>query len=319
MIFDKLCGVAERHLPFIVPFLKDAKIFEFKGIPHHILPTLFEEKTSEQIDDMCNSFFMPYQTIVVEDGASCILLHDAYTDTIGLDHERFFIEATFPKNSSDEFYDNKFMTKEKRDEIRSQLDAKLITVIFGLHQIKQWDKKSFGTSGELRGAMICDKKQALDVDLFRQLSYDESKNLQEGTLINISTAIQEIMFFNQPDKFILERRHIKQKKSIKDRIPRSHQRPIYTILHPAKIRRTMNVHHKAGKSPVAHERRRHVRYLSHPMYAKDKDGYMIESKMIPNGPRRGEPYYKKTVVPASWIGPSEAVVGNKRYRVILDR
>lgn len=319
MVFDKLCGVIERHYPKLKHLLDDAKIFQFEGIPHEILPTLFEGKTDSDIDDMCKGFFLPYQTVVIEDGASCILLHDTLPDTIGLDHDRLFIEAAYPFTDG-KYYETKFFDTDQRKMLAQNDDIRPLTVSFGEHKISEWNRQSFGATGRIIKASVLTKHKVYFDDIMKEYPKADEKNVMEGILINVGAALQEIMFFNQPDKFILERRHIKHKKTSKTKIARSHQRPVYTILHPAEIRKRMNIHHST-KAPLieGHDRRRHVRYLSNPIYAKDPDGYMIEPKTIPDGPRRGELYFKKTIIPATWVGPSESTIGNKRYKVILDR
>jgi hypothetical protein len=315
MIFDKLCGVVERHFPDFKKMMIKAKLFQFEGIPHHILPTLFEDKTEEEVNDICNGFFLPYEVTAIEDGASCIVIVDEAPDTIGVDRPRFYLEAMIPKNQN-EYFDFK-VSKPDFEFIEEMQRENVLIINYGVGRIKQWTKTQFGTTGKLYGALAANKKRIVLKDVLKRL---DSEHIQKSCLQNYVAAVQEIMFFNQPDKFILERRHVKSKSVKYGRIARTNQRPMYTILHPAKIRKKLNITSaKRGHIEQGHDRRRHIRYLSHEIYSKDDNGAEIEPKVIPNGPRRGEFYYKKTVVPATWVGPHEAVVGNKRYKVILDR
>lgn len=320
MIFDKLCGVVERHYPKLKYLLDDAKIFQFEGIPHEILPTLFHDKTDDEIDDMCMSFFMPYQTVAIEDGASCIVLHDPLPDTVGLDNDRLFIEAAYPF-SDGKYYETKFFSEYERKIIAKTDDIRPLTISFGSHKISEWDRNRFGATGKLIKSTVIDKHKVYCDDIVKKFPTEEEE-MVKGALINVAAALQEIMFFNQPDKFILERRPLKKKKLGKGWIARSIWRPVYTILHPAEIRKRMQLTGSKARGPLIEgfDRRRHVRYLSHEKYAeKDDLGRKLEPKVIPNGPRRGELYYKKTIIPATWVGQSESIIGNKRYKVILDR
>lgn len=315
MIFDKLAGIVERHFPHFKDMMTQAKLFQFEGIPHHILPALFSDKTSEEVDDICNSFFLPYKVTAIEDGASCIIIADRKDNQTGIDAPRFFLEATIPSHNK-EYYDFKVSNLDTAwiEEMRR---LKVVIINYGIGEVKSWNKDIFGTTGEIYGAMAVNKKDIIIKDICYRL---DEKVLADGCLQNFTTALQEIMFFNQPDKFILEKRPAKEKKVGKGWIRRSIHRPVYTILHPAQIRHRMNLI-SSIRGPIAEgfDRRRHIRYLSHVMYSKDDTGADIQPKIIPNGPRRGETYYKSTVIQATWVGPSESTVGNKRYKVILDR
>ena len=84
------------------------------------------------------------------------------------------------------------------------------------------------------------------------------------------------------------------------RIARTHERPSYTILKPHEIRERMKLPMPVGKRAVTpHERRSHLRTLRSEFFRPTNRGRQI-------------------LIPASWIGPSESVVGNRRYRVMLD-
>lgn len=84
------------------------------------------------------------------------------------------------------------------------------------------------------------------------------------------------------------------------KIPRHHDRPVYTLLTPQAIRQQYIPRSKVptGRKVGAHERRRHYRTLRSDRFTR----------------MRG----RTIVVPATWVGPSEAVIGNRRYRVMLD-
>ncbi len=84
------------------------------------------------------------------------------------------------------------------------------------------------------------------------------------------------------------------------KISRSHERPLYTILRPKQIREKMELPHQGGTKCV-HERRAHPRRLEHSRYTRNEDGSV-----------------KVIKIKSSWIGPTEAKVGNKTYKVILD-
>jgi len=124
----------------------------------------------------------------------------------------------------------------------------------------------------------------------------------KAILRNVTVAFEEVMLFNDPEHFILETTPIGSPATRnRKRILRSTERPRYTLLKPKQIRQRMQLPEpeegRGRRRP--HERRAHTRTLGSAFYKK-KRGSVI-------------------VIPATWVGPSEHVVGGKRYRVLLDR
>jgi len=83
------------------------------------------------------------------------------------------------------------------------------------------------------------------------------------------------------------------------RVARSHQRPRHTVLNLGQIQKRYGLSGTGtGASKVAHPRRAHVRILRSGRY--------------------GGNVGKRVRVRSTWVGPTEARVGNKVYRVLLD-
>lgn len=124
----------------------------------------------------------------------------------------------------------------------------------------------------------------------------ETARLTRTMLINTFHAIACI---NTLDRFILEVAPAKLKATKK--IPREHQRPKYIILTPKEIRKYLNTSHEVtGRVQSGHDRRGHTR-------------------TYPDDPARYPNAHGKTVwIDAMWVGTTEKVVGNKKYKVILD-
>jgi hypothetical protein len=121
---------------------------------------------------------------------------------------------------------------------------------------------------------------------------------------NISTAIEEIIYFNSPDRFIVESRpaKVKHRDARSLRILRSVERPQYILLKPQEIRQRLHLQGVGsgnGSTKTPHERRRHYRTLKSDKFVNKK----------------GE----TVVVKGTWVGPSEAVVEGRIYRVLFNR
>lgn len=84
-------------------------------------------------------------------------------------------------------------------------------------------------------------------------------------------------------------------------ILRSHQRPIYTVVNTAMLQTRYELGRMSGESGItksSHFRRAHKRLLTSERFTS----------------KRGQ-YVK---VKHTWIGPSETIINNRRYQVILD-
>lgn len=117
-----------------------------------------------------------------------------------------------------------------------------------------------------------------------------------STLHNIYAFIVEL---NTIDRFILK---VSSTSKIKGKkLPRYHQVPRYILLHPKEIRETMQISSETtGLKRAIHERRGHNR-----TYPDNKDRF-------PN-------VHGKTIwIDPCWAGATEATIGNKHYKVILN-
>ena len=122
-----------------------------------------------------------------------------------------------------------------------------------------------------------------------------------------------MFYFNSPNRFIVEECPIKamarwKKRKERDRrknkpvsrIRRRSDRPVYTLLRPKEIRAKLGLPPlESGGPRQPHERRRHYRTYRDERYVNMRD--------------------RTVIIPACWCGPSEACVGNRRYRILLDK
>lgn len=317
MMFDKLCNIIEKQFPKFKSVLEATHLFVFPYVPHDVL----DKEISGDLEWVKDNFFLPFPKIAIEDKASCIVLYDTEKNQTGLSGTRLFIEymPVVEDQNIDAFKDSNTIRERINSdprmlELHNQGYA-LIT--FGsINNIKLLNTKKFYSNSTLfRSAMV----SKTDIK-FDNLQNTPDPNIK-GPAINAIQAIQEVMYFNQPNKFILKETPKKLAKGNSPVIPRSHQRPIYTLLKPGEIRTRMNLPKVTigKKSPEPHERRRTHRFLSDKRYSKDLDGNPIEPKIIPFGDRKGEPYYKHVIVPPVWVGPRKSYYKNKHYEVLINK
>jgi len=310
MIFDTLAAVVERYIPNLRPSVDAAKLFIFPGPAHEMLP---KEYSLEEQQLMVDKFFLPFPKTAVEDPATCTILIDETPNQEGLNNRRRYIDCVDLKAPSSAFRQAGVYATREDEATRSfkaSLPPKSVIVNVGLMWDTKFlsDKNQFFTRIEVLHAGIFSP----DHGVIMEYSPDMS-DLWNGAMIdagnNTLTAIQQILYFNTPSRFVVEetptralvQQQRKKGKKAKAHIRRTHQRPIYTLLTPKEIFKKMRLTPAVptGRTVTPHWRRKHYRLLSDPRYTK----------------MRG----RTITVKAAWVGPEEKVVGNKRYKVLLDK
>lgn len=266
MLFDKLCGIIERHAPQYRKYLEEARIFHFEED--------FGSITAPS--DPYEKFFLPFRTVAVESSYdySVKIYSDHVKDQVGLTEYRTFIDCGYIPSHN--IY---------------TLTKGIIGSIQGV-QAKRHLKIRFDF------AIICNKDRILrDLRMFPD---KWSGDVEEDAKYNVMLGITRLIYVNTVHRFVLEEASIKASTKKSKKIPRSIERPIYTLLTPDQIRRKLGladrVHQGGTKTP--HERRRHMRILRSDKFVNKKGQALI--------------------IPATWIGDREKIIGNKRYIVRTD-
>lgn len=297
MVFDQLCGIVERQIPQLKKYVENAKIFLFPSRAHEVLP---KSISSDRIDFNKKYFFLPFRTIAIEDKTSVIILHDIFNDAKGLNVDREFVECLPLDRMSDDFGDSDTIPEDYRlmfdNSAKYMKDYYLVTK--GVISIIDCEESSYVSYGSVHAAVFCTKNKI----------YADGKSLLKNAglvrsvLRNITTALEEVMYFNSPDKFIVEVFGTKSKKHHKGaKIARSDNRSKFIIMHPNEIKHKFKIEDakcESTRNLTPHPRRRHFR-----TYEDDRFVYM-----------KG----KTVIIPATWVGSVEAVIGSKRYKIRLD-
>ncbi len=307
MLFDKLCGLAERHIPALIPTLQQAALFHFPGRPHDFLPQLKDQIDYDQANEL---FYLPFPVVALEDDASVVILMDSENGQLGLQGRRYFLDMMSTSSDTGNYNWTASGTGFRQEdaavaqqEFVEHFNSPYVINCGYLEDMRyQSGTGRMISHGMVTSSYILNKKEFIakyDQDDIRELP----QNMVNDILRNPVTAHEELIMLTNPKYFILEEapvKELKQKKNSK-KVPRSHQRPLFTYLKPTDIRQKLGLEHPAPdrtrNSPVPHERRRHLRRL------RKESGYK-EDKVVP--------------VKASWIGTSEKVVKGRKYKVRLD-
>lgn len=155
---------------------------------------------------------------------------------------------------------------------------------------------------------IIDVNKSKEVDMIAthiKTTYINGKQIDDRELRHTLTsciipAIHGLLEINTIDRFVLEIKDTKPRVYKDKYIPLIDQRPSYVILHPKEIRKYMKTEHEMTQERRGHERRAHLRrYPNDPIKFPNAHGKVVK-------------------IPSVWVGSTEAVVGEKLYRVVLD-
>jgi len=302
MIFDKLAAIVERYVSTeeVKKTLRNARIFVFEGKAHEVLPQ--REIDSEEADFLRDNFFLPFPCIAIEDGASCVILQDIEKDAKGIGVPRLFIECIPMDADLSNFRPDGLHDAAREMQKVFPKGTCLISSGWFKYDKIGTSRERWRYGGDVGRLFFAHKK--LGVLFCPDAKTPELVDGCKAALQNISAAFEEVMYFNSPNNWVLEKRPAKTPKRRKEnqrKIPRSHNRPQYTLLNAKKIRQVMGLSEPTGESrasPTPHERRKHFRTFRSERFTKQKG--------------------KTIVIPAMWIGPSEAKVGRHVYKVRLD-
>lgn len=321
MQFDRLCAIAERVYKSepLKRLLKQARIFDFPGRIHEVAKDVTWDALGGS-EFLIDHFFLPFPVIAIEDTASCVVIADDVPGQNGLNVKRTFIECMDLSTPFEEFGHSMRDPEQVKRERADQLQGRTGTPGSCLVTISQIEQCRAMTAAELanrpRGTGLrfggaCDilfvatKDEMLVAPHSAKFAMKVTEsNAHESALINAVAALEEVMHFNSPDRFVVERSADTTRKPGAKGLPeirRSPERPHYIMLRPDEIRTRLGIKDEVvhdRRSPTPHARRRHYRTLRSDRFT-NKAGQVV-------------------IVKASWVGPTEGEFKGRHYKVMLD-
>lgn len=304
VMFDALCRAVERNesLSGLRPFLSKARLFHLDIVPHDFLGKALDEI---KVEDHVEDFFLPFPVVAIEDRASVMLVVDKEENQRGVKGDRLFFE--YMDSQSDRnlaFCDGKTIDENQMKKMKDDGVATIImSVVDDFHVYRDAaGQLRFDIHGVAARSWLLENEQVKAVYEPNKFSEEENIRLSSSALKNCSACLQEILYVNNPSRFILEKRPIKLRSGHgkNGHIPRTNERSVYTLLEPNKIREILGLPEpREGGPRRPHEVRRHFRSYRSDRWVNVKG--------------------KRIVIEAFWVGPSEVDVGAHHYRVLLDK
>jgi len=284
MIFDSLCRFAERQNDrLLISTLRQSHLF------------CVEHDAVDFAADIQDNACLPYRTVALcshyDNIEKCFLLsaeEDGPVDRVHM----LMLERT-----NDEQKRKAKWFHERTPEEQATFMREEFHVIITAHIVR--DGGEWAYSGLNIGYLVGKDMVPAHNEEVKQFVEEQQEVLAAMAEANAMIALLYLSQINSIDYFILEETPSKQPHLHKDRILRSHERPQYCILRPRAIRQIVQLadpeEEHGHKAP--HERRGCWRTYRDDRYVNVKG--------------------KRVWIHATWIGDDEAIVGNRKYRVIL--
>lgn len=309
-----MCSVVERQFPSaeLKRYLRQAALFDFPQRGHETSKegeraTMADYAMVGGTEFVMENFFLPFPVVAVEDTASVLIVIDKVPGQIGLNHERVFVEGFLMDTPPEEFGFDGHKFKDSKRNAAFPPGTCMVTVSrFTEAQINPDNHDGLVYQSSLGFAFVADKKKLyMSPTQWKTacLAAGDWRGMAHSAAVNAKTALEEIMYFNTPDRFVV-RRHAQQPRKKKGKGPellRSHERDQYILLRPQEIREKLGMPDepvRERRSPVPHARRRHFRTLRSDRFKESRG--------------------KRIIVAASWVGPTEGEHDGRKYEVCLD-
>ena len=221
MIFDQLCGIVERtELSMYKDIVERSKLFKFPRAPEDMLP-----KDTEHAAFVKDHFCLPSPIVAIEDDRSVVLLRDPQSDSRGLEVSRWFLECRpLSQDDIEGVTPEKIQSVSKGKQFYSVAVGCIISHGFTC-------SKSEATMHILHGNVDVQYLVTLDKLIANVSSPYIAYDVSRCILIDIKVALEELIYFNNHDRFIMEVKpssRAKKSKKKRHKILRSDQRSVYT-------------------------------------------------------------------------------------------
>jgi hypothetical protein len=319
--FDTLMDLSHKVPERLRKHLKTAKLFQYDLYPVDTM----EGVSMDSVPKLIETFAMPFPRVAIEDNVGVVIFAGEKDEVTDLTATRTMIgltevldsEKVYRDNDSDDMFLNSVLGNDRATRRAAIKDMNgsflLYTGNISVVWLPDEEKWCVESADVFTFSIISANEEcipSIDLDFKTMAIKEDIYALAERDMARAAiTAYEELLPLGNQDKVIL--RTIPRKKDKHPpKYPKTHQRPLYTLLKPNEARQVMGLPEpkpakKGGrtiKERRAHWRREHQRVLRSPKWG-DKVGTVIE--------------IDKTFIPAFWNGDRDAADQEHYYKVIL--
>ena len=291
MLFDRFAGIIERNTLDLKSIFDSAAIFDFRDTEPLAPPDY------QTLSELAETFILPFDVVAIESKTSCCIIYDRNPEKIGIDKSLNFL--IYSKIIL-QYNNNIAIWTVNKGTIK---DIALVRHNGGFdNEISSTkDNINYGYSYLIDHEFIYGVKEK--DNKLTPINFTKTPEIYyEAMAEKVIGHIEQILFFNTPDRFVVEVVPENIRKFNPKRITRTPDRPTYTLLTISEIQKKYGLGVSETienrKSPSPHPRRRHYRILRSDKFTQ-KQG-------------------QKVLIPSTWVGKSEMTMGNKIYKIRFD-
>lgn len=288
MLFDKLCGFAEKSgRKYLLDLLNRAAIFQVNR--EESVPEM--QSISKDVDEFRSRFFLTLDPMWIETATEGVLFSSTQSNEI-----LEAVQEHHPNPHGVKFENPLYMICVGRTTKRGEY---ICFVGFSVFNEGADGKPHWMSAVQAAGRF--DEKGRGELYLLDELPGVERQR------DNITMSLQDIsgsglagmILANSPRSFVFTKEYIHARTVIRGKVPRSDQRLRYIIVSDKDVERVLRIPNPENKDTVSpHRRRAHTKLLKSEKFTW----------------KRGE----RVFVKACWVGPESAEYGGERYTVCLD-
>lgn len=336
-IWDFHAACVERFVPSAAPILRQARLFCFPHNPADVLPKSVDPK---RCDFWRENFMLPYPITAIEDKAGMVIMWDSplfasenwratFTKASQSSELKNLHPIVVPTEPSKGMFERRFFLdviptwairegSAKRwdsDAYYPEEDAVMVT--FGVCLPDLVAPSKWNMTGEALGYWCLSKKGLLWDSRNKELSRLLPQAV-DPALQNAKCFMEEVMWFNDPDRFVVEERGPQavetRPKNRKGKIRSAEERPVYHSWTPLDIRRLREPGASKDDGTESkkrgHWRRGHFRTLKADRYARS--GMQGKTVLVRPTFVGEETFYVERSHYRILLGENEVLVGDKQ-------
>jgi len=250
-IFDRLCGIVERHLPDLRPVLDQAQLFSLDITPHRLLR---KSLTTMELTQVRDHFALPFPVTAIEDRAGCTILMDTAPGQRGIDRQRVFLDCLALDDPDAHEHCQDDLTAQDVQMFRSaacSFPTGACCLAMGAIRQAHWESRQCLVECDLTWFAMASEIEMLAPRIAAKcLPMNASMALVQQSAKNAQTAMEELLLMREPSRLFVESRSEHPPVLAPDRVLRSDRRAVFHSKTLDEVARLFDLGPYDGRDPV---------------------------------------------------------------------